>query len=66
MAVSAQELSNFVDQVLNATGASKVNIFGHSEGSIVPRYYLKFLDGATKVGKAEKKEKELLCCTPLY
>lgn len=54
MAVSAQDLSNFVDQVLNATGASKVNIFGHSEGSIVPRYYLKFLGGAAKVGKATK------------
>ncbi|KAG0011720.1 hypothetical protein BGZ82_002900 [Podila clonocystis] len=51
MAVSAQELSDFVDKVLNATGASKVNIFGHSEGSIVPRYYLKFLGGATKVEK---------------
>ncbi|KAG0090132.1 hypothetical protein BGZ93_002944 [Podila epicladia] len=51
MAVSAQELSNFVDKVLNATGASKVNIFGHSEGSIVPRYYLKFLGGAAKVEK---------------
>ncbi|KAF9321870.1 hypothetical protein BG003_010126 [Podila horticola] len=51
MAVSAQELSDFVDKVLNATGASKVNIFGHSEGSIVPRYYLKFLGGAAKVEK---------------
>ncbi|KAF9383533.1 hypothetical protein CPC16_008879 [Podila verticillata] len=51
MAVSAQELSNFVDQVLSATGASKVNIFGHSEGSIVPRYYLKYLGGDTKVEK---------------
>ncbi|KAG0337896.1 hypothetical protein BG000_004833 [Podila horticola] len=53
---SAQQLSDFIDKVLNATGADNVDILvktldGHSQGSIMPRYYFKFLGGATKVHK---------------
>jgi triacylglycerol esterase/lipase EstA (alpha/beta hydrolase family) len=46
---SAQTIGDFVDQVLAATGATKVNIVGHSEGATMPDYYVKFLGGAAKV-----------------
>jgi triacylglycerol lipase len=49
IAVSAQQLSDFVDQLLSRTGAQRVSIVGHSEGGMMPRYYIKFLGGAAKV-----------------
>ncbi|WP_369185896.1 esterase/lipase family protein [Streptomyces sp. Y1] len=47
---SAAQLAHFVDLVRSATGAAKVDIVGHSQGGMLPNYYLKFLGGATKVG----------------
>ncbi|KAG0291278.1 hypothetical protein BGZ96_005315 [Linnemannia gamsii] len=47
--VSAKELSDFVDKVLAVTGASKVDLVGHSEGSTLPRVYLKYFAGRAKV-----------------
>ena len=55
MEESAQELAGFIDGVLAATGALQVDIVGHSEGSLMPNYYAKFLaearheDGSLKV-----------------
>ncbi|WP_394821619.1 esterase/lipase family protein [Pendulispora albinea] len=49
---SAKELAKFVDEVLQKTGASKVDMIGHSQGGgILPRWYLKYEGGKEKVDK---------------
>ena len=42
---SARELKAFVAKVLRATGARRVDLVGHSQGTLMPNYYVKFLDG---------------------
>ncbi|MDQ1361461.1 MAG: triacylglycerol lipase [Acidimicrobiaceae bacterium] len=49
MEQSAAVLATFVDKVLAATGATKVDLVGHSEGATMPDYYLKFLGGSAYV-----------------
>jgi triacylglycerol esterase/lipase EstA (alpha/beta hydrolase family) len=45
---AASGLSSFVDRVLAATRATKVDLVSHSEGGVIARYYLEFLGGAGK------------------
>ncbi|MDP9334411.1 MAG: lipase family protein [Actinomycetota bacterium] len=51
MEQSAVELSSFVNRVLAATRAHKVDIVGHSEGATMPDYYIEYLGGAAKVAR---------------
>jgi triacylglycerol esterase/lipase EstA (alpha/beta hydrolase family) len=51
IAASAGQLSSFVNEVLAATGSAKADLVGHSQGGMMPRYYIDFLGGAAKVDK---------------
>ncbi|AZG43630.1 esterase/lipase family protein [Gordonia insulae] len=48
---SAAEFGAFAQKVLDATGADKIDVVGHSQGTIVPDYWAKFLGGADKIRK---------------
>ncbi len=49
MRTSAEQLRTFIDRVRSATGAGQVDLVGHSQGTLMPTYYLKFLGGGPKV-----------------
>jgi triacylglycerol esterase/lipase EstA (alpha/beta hydrolase family) len=51
MEASGTTMAAFVDQVLAATGASKVDLVGHSQGGLLERYYINLRGGSDKVAK---------------
>lgn len=59
MEQSAEELDAFVDGVLEATGAERVDLVGHSEGTLMPQYWLQFLGG-------DAVTDDYVAVTPLY
>ncbi len=59
MQSSARELKRFVKRVRTATGARKVDIVGHSEGSLMPNWYVRFQGGAKYVD-------DYVAMTPLW
>jgi triacylglycerol lipase len=59
MESSAEELKALVDRVRGATGAAEVDLVGHSEGTVMPRWYLERLDGAAVV-------RHFVALTPLW
>lgn len=48
-ATTASQLATKVDQILAATGATKVDLISHSMGGLSTRYFVKFLGGDAKV-----------------
>ena len=59
MEQSAEELDVFVEGVLEATGAERVDLVGHSEGTLMPQYWLQFLGG-------DAVTDDYVAVTPLY
>jgi triacylglycerol lipase len=59
MEQSSKELKAFVKRVRAATGARRVDLVGHSEGTVMPRYYLERRNGAKRV-------KRFVAITPLW
>lgn len=49
IAGTAADLASFVDGVRAATGTSKVDLVGHSQGGLVARHYVKYLGGESTV-----------------
>lgn len=59
MQKSSKELKRFVSRVLRRTGAHKVDLVGHSEGTVMPRWYLEKRGGKRFV-------RRFVALTPLW
>ncbi len=59
MEESSKELKAFVRKVLAATGARRVDLIGHSEGTVMPRWYLERRGGTKFV-------RRFIALTPLW
>ncbi|WP_415973955.1 esterase/lipase family protein [Rhodococcus sp. 077-4] len=55
IAESAKEVATYIDAVLEATGASQVDIVGHSQGSLASRQYMRFEGGANPSDPSKNK-----------
>ncbi|MEU4418309.1 esterase/lipase family protein [Nocardia salmonicida] len=53
--LSAKQLSAFVDEVLARTGATQVELVGHSQGVVVARQYMRFGGGTDASDAARNK-----------
>ncbi|WP_206795687.1 triacylglycerol lipase [Amycolatopsis sp. MtRt-6] len=51
VADTAKALAAFGDKILAATGASKLDVVGHSQGGMNVRYWIKYLGGAGKISR---------------
>lgn len=49
IALTAQALNTYADQVRAQTGAARVDLIGHSQGGLVARHYVKYLGGSSEV-----------------
>lgn len=49
MRASAAQLAKFVGEVRASTGSDQVDLVGHSQGTLMPAHYVKFLGGAPAV-----------------
>lgn len=48
---SSTMLARRVDEILDATGADRIDLIGHSLGGLAMRHYIQEADGADKVGR---------------
>ncbi|MHA2202817.1 MAG: esterase/lipase family protein, partial [Candidatus Hodarchaeales archaeon] len=46
---NANQIKQWVEEILAETGAKKIDLVGHSDGGLSSRYYIKFLGGIDRV-----------------